>query len=249
MPALLTTVSIDLKRDSAVSTISLAVAGSPISPSTRATRSEAATSLDWVILRELATTLKPRSTSPFTIPAPIPCEAPVTMAVFIEPLMVVHLSLLMDVSALRIRRADPRRSVRALTEVPHRGLPPRLCRARSPGACDRVFPSARAPSCGPPDSAALPGGSSDPPRRSGTRRVCLSRPASATVPGYTRPQSVVAWHSTTQSAPETPWARRPGRIPRRASKWGPRRQEPVAAPAHAASHDRRLPPPSRPRPE
>src|SRR4030095_10423087 len=91
MPALLTNVSIDLKRDSAVSTIFAAVAGSPIWPSTRATGSETATSIDGVILRELATTLKPRSTSPFTIPAPIPCEAPVTTAVFSEPLMVVHL--------------------------------------------------------------------------------------------------------------------------------------------------------------
>src|SRR5689334_9092105 len=51
-------------------------------PSTRATWSEAATSVDRVIFRELATTLKPRSTKTFTIPAPIPWEAPVTMAVF-----------------------------------------------------------------------------------------------------------------------------------------------------------------------
>src|SRR6478672_2654467 len=82
MPALLTSTSIDLKRDSAVSTILAAVAGSPMWPSTRATWLEAATSVDWVTLRELATTLKLRSTNAFTIPAPIPCEAPVTMAVF-----------------------------------------------------------------------------------------------------------------------------------------------------------------------
>src|SRR6185369_12010840 len=82
MPALLTSASIDLKRYSAVSTILAAVASSPMWPSTSATWSEAVTSVDWVTFRELATTLKPRSTSPFTIPAPIPCEAPVTMAVF-----------------------------------------------------------------------------------------------------------------------------------------------------------------------
>jgi hypothetical protein len=52
---------------------------------------EAATSVDWVIFRELATTLKPRSTNPFTIPAPIPCEAPVTIAVFGVLFMVVYL--------------------------------------------------------------------------------------------------------------------------------------------------------------
>src|SRR5262245_1827473 len=91
MPALLTSTSIDLKRDSAVSTILAAVAGSPMWPSTRAMWSEAATSVDWVTLRELATTLKPRSTNAFTIPAPIPCDAPVTMAVFRVLLMIVYL--------------------------------------------------------------------------------------------------------------------------------------------------------------
>src|SRR5713226_7783090 len=91
MPALLTSTSIDWKRDSAVSTTLAAVAGSPMWPSTRATWLEAATSVDWVTVRELATTLKPRSTNPFTTPAPIPWEAPVTMAVFRGPLMVVSL--------------------------------------------------------------------------------------------------------------------------------------------------------------
>src|SRR5215813_5893053 len=91
MPALLTRTSIDSKRDSAVSTILAAVAGSPMWPSTRATCLEAATSVDWVIFLEVATTLKPRSTNSFTIPAPIPCDAPVTMAVFPVLLMIVYL--------------------------------------------------------------------------------------------------------------------------------------------------------------
>src|SRR6266446_1996832 len=82
MPALFASASIDLKRASAVSTILAAVAGAPMWPSTRATWLEAATSVDWVTFREFATTLQPRSTDAFTIPAPIPCEAPVTMAVF-----------------------------------------------------------------------------------------------------------------------------------------------------------------------
>ena len=101
MPALLTSTSIDLKRDSAVSTILAAVAGSPMWPSTRATRSEAATSVDWVTFRELATTLKPRSTNAFTIPAPIPCEAPVTMAVFGGPLMIVYLENVLSLERTR----------------------------------------------------------------------------------------------------------------------------------------------------
>src|SRR3954464_8293997 len=88
MPALLTSTSIEWKRDSAVSTTLAAVAGSPMFPSTSATWSEDATSADWVTFRELATTLKPRSTNAFTMPAPIPCDAPVTMAVLPWLLMV-----------------------------------------------------------------------------------------------------------------------------------------------------------------
>src|SRR5262245_9853434 len=91
MPALLTSASIDLKRDSAVSTILATVADSPMSPSTKAFWLEDVTSVDWVFFRELATTLKPRSTNPFTIPAPIPCEDPVTMAVFRWLLIVTYL--------------------------------------------------------------------------------------------------------------------------------------------------------------
>src|SRR4029077_20319073 len=101
MPALLTSASIDWKRDSAVSTILAAVAGSPMWPSTRATWGEAATSVDWVTFRELATTLKPRSTNPFTIPAPIPCDAPVTIAVFRVSLMVAYLENILSLETIR----------------------------------------------------------------------------------------------------------------------------------------------------
>src|SRR5882724_6213094 len=101
MPALLISTSIDLKRDSAVSTILAAVVGSPMSPSTRATWLDAATSVDWVTFRELATTLKPRWTNAFTIPAPIPWEAPVTMAVFRGSLMIVYLENVMSLEKFR----------------------------------------------------------------------------------------------------------------------------------------------------
>src|SRR5437762_6399083 len=77
-------------------------------PSTRATRLEAATSVDWVIFRELATTSKPRSTNPFTMPAPIPCEAPVTMAVFRVLLMVVYLENIIEILGERVASAHPR---------------------------------------------------------------------------------------------------------------------------------------------
>jgi hypothetical protein len=114
MPALLTSTSIDLKRASAVSTILAAVTGLPMSPSTRATRSEAAISVDWVTLRELATTLKPRSTNAFTIPAPMPCEAPVTMAVLGRLLMVAHLKKgLAEFRLLDVRDAGVFRRARA----------------------------------------------------------------------------------------------------------------------------------------
>src|SRR5438309_11091253 len=104
MPALLTSASMDRKRDRAVSTILAAVAGSPMWPSTRATWLEAATSVDWVTFRELATTLKPRSTNALTIPAPIPWDAPVTMAVFRWLLMVVNLvDVLSDRSEIRVQ--------------------------------------------------------------------------------------------------------------------------------------------------
>src|SRR5215831_7425873 len=59
MPALLTSTSIDLKRDRAVSTILAAVAGSPMWPSTRATWLEAATSVDWVTFQGIGNDVEP----------------------------------------------------------------------------------------------------------------------------------------------------------------------------------------------
>src|SRR6267143_2849477 len=108
MPALLTSATMDLKRDNAVSTILAAVAGSPMWPSTRATWLEAVTSVDWVTFRELATTLNPRVTNAFTIPAPIPCEAPVTMAVFRGPFMVVYLENVLLLETMRVGSVDRR---------------------------------------------------------------------------------------------------------------------------------------------
>jgi hypothetical protein len=66
---------------------------------------EAATSVDWVTFRELAMTLKPRLTNSFAIPAPISCEAPVTMAVFRGALMAVYLENVMSlITVLRPRQ-------------------------------------------------------------------------------------------------------------------------------------------------
>src|SRR5215813_11398018 len=114
MPALLTSTSTTWNRATAVSRISAAVVGVPMSPSTRATRSEAAISADCVTFLELATTLKPRSTNAFTIPAPIPCEAPVTIAVFRGPLIVVPshqdaYQLLMPTDRDAFRKEEERR--------------------------------------------------------------------------------------------------------------------------------------------
>src|SRR5437879_1708573 len=77
-------------------------------PSTKATWSDAPTSADWVTFREVATTLKPRSTNPFRIPAPIPCDAPVTMAVLRGPLMVVYLENVLLRETIRVGSVDRR---------------------------------------------------------------------------------------------------------------------------------------------
>src|SRR5580704_12415692 len=88
MPALLTSASMDPNFWTAVSTIFEAIALSPMLPSTRDKWSDSMKVPDFLMLRELATTLYPRSTNDWTMPAPMPCEAPVTMAVFC--LLAIH---------------------------------------------------------------------------------------------------------------------------------------------------------------
>src|SRR5258707_14995854 len=53
-----------------------------MSPSTSARLSDAGNGFAFVMCRELPTTLEPRFKNASTSPAPIPCEAPVTIAVF-----------------------------------------------------------------------------------------------------------------------------------------------------------------------
>jgi hypothetical protein len=79
---LFTSTSIRPNRDAAVSTTFEAVRGSPMSPSTSATLASAGNGFALVMFREFATTLYPRFRNASTSPAPIPREAPVTIAVF-----------------------------------------------------------------------------------------------------------------------------------------------------------------------
>src|SRR5258708_33235920 len=71
------------KRAIAVSVICCAVAQSPISPSTSARRGEGVKFVESLIGREFPTTLYPISKKRVTRPAPIPCDAPVTIAVLV----------------------------------------------------------------------------------------------------------------------------------------------------------------------
>src|SRR4051812_39092215 len=52
-----------------------------MSPSIKARWSEAESSLDFVAFRAVPTTLYPRTRKARTIPAPMPCDAPVTITV------------------------------------------------------------------------------------------------------------------------------------------------------------------------
>src|SRR3954469_18290804 len=55
-----------------------------MSPSIKARCSEAGSSFDFVAFRAVATTLYPRARNGRTIPAPMPCDAPVTITVLGE---------------------------------------------------------------------------------------------------------------------------------------------------------------------
>src|SRR5580658_7972355 len=84
MPALLMSTSIRPNRDTAVSVIFAAVLGSAMSPATNARFADAGNGFTVVMFREFATTRYPRCESVDTSPAPIPREAPVTMAIFCD---------------------------------------------------------------------------------------------------------------------------------------------------------------------
>ena len=89
IPALLTSRSIRPKCLRAASTTWTAVSFLLTSPSTRTRSGEGLSSFDLLIVREVATTRQPSSSSACVTPKPIPLDAPVTMAmgcwvVFIE---------------------------------------------------------------------------------------------------------------------------------------------------------------------
>src|SRR5215470_16785110 len=71
-----------------------------MSPSTSARFADAANGFALVICREFATTLYPRFTNASTSPAPIPCEAPVTIAVF-------RVSILSKLLYYSVERIEP----------------------------------------------------------------------------------------------------------------------------------------------
>jgi hypothetical protein len=80
--ALFISTSIRPNRDRTVSTIFAAVPGSQKSPSTSTRFADAGNRLILVMFREFTTPLKPSFWNTSTSPAPIPCEAPVTIDVF-----------------------------------------------------------------------------------------------------------------------------------------------------------------------
>src|SRR5258708_40062660 len=84
MPALFTSESMRPNRLRPCSTIALAASRFEMSPATARTSG----SLEGLIDREFATTREFRSRNDFTSPAPMPCDAPVTMATFCSAPMI-----------------------------------------------------------------------------------------------------------------------------------------------------------------
>src|SRR5207302_10299623 len=81
IPAFATTASIEPNFLRASSATFCAVSNWPMSPSINARWSEVESSLDFVAFRAVPTTLYPRARNARTIPAPMPCDAPVTITV------------------------------------------------------------------------------------------------------------------------------------------------------------------------
>src|SRR4029077_9360335 len=81
MPALATTASIEPNFLRARPATFCAGSICPMSASINARWSEAESSLDFVALRAVTTTWYPRARNARTIPAPMPCDAPVTITV------------------------------------------------------------------------------------------------------------------------------------------------------------------------
>src|SRR6266404_7243691 len=81
IPAFATTASIEPNFLKASSATFCAVSICPMSPSIKARWSEGGRSFDFVAFRAVPTTLYPRARNARTIPAPMPCDAPVTITV------------------------------------------------------------------------------------------------------------------------------------------------------------------------
>src|SRR5437667_5868679 len=99
-------------------------------PSIYATSSDGSTAPDLVIFREFAATVYPRSKNAFTRPAPMPCEPPVTIAVFRSPLMVAYRKRLVT-SEIRVQHD----AVTSLARGCHRLRELRKCPDRLPERC------------------------------------------------------------------------------------------------------------------
>src|SRR5580700_1689394 len=105
IPALFTRTSTVPKRAIAASTTLAAVSCLPISPFTRIRLGEADN--DLLAFRDVATTLYPFDRNPRTSPAPIPPDAPVTIAVFLSGICRSFLRTALGHRALESLRGSP----------------------------------------------------------------------------------------------------------------------------------------------